>query len=104
MVDKIIELIEEMDEELDGAKNYAIKAEACFEHGNVANATAYAEMAKQEMEHYDKLHKMLTGKLEEHTKTSGDHDSLKAMYDYHHRKQTEKMAKVKQVISMVKGY
>ena len=99
---KIIDLIEVMDEEIEGAEKYAKMAEHCAEHKQSSCASTYASMAEQELDHYDKLHQMLVNHMGEMREEDGFTSAVKAMYDHHHKGQVKRIANVRYIIAQSK--
>lgn len=58
MIDKIYDLLEHMEEELEDAEEYASKAIECAKHSS-SNKTMYISMADDELGHFEKLLEML---------------------------------------------
>lgn len=61
MIDRVYELLEHMEEELDDAEEYAGKAMACPRSTHSAHKSMYLSMAEDELKHFDKLADMLKG-------------------------------------------
>lgn len=101
---KILKLIDWMDDEIRMAEKYAEAAEHCAEEKKTSYVSTYTSMAKQELEHYDKLHRMLLDKIEEHSQDRAVHDAIKQMYEYHHKEQTERVAEVRYMLSEVEKF
>lgn len=63
MVDRVYEILEHMEEELDDAEEYAGKAMSCGK-GHSAHKNMYITMAEDELEHFEKLAEMLKAETE----------------------------------------
>lgn len=59
MIDRVYELLDHMEEELDDAEEYAGKAMACPRTTHSAHKSMYISMAEDELKHFDKLADML---------------------------------------------
>ena len=59
MIDKVYEILEHMEEELDDAEEYAGKAMACPKGSHSSHKSMYISMAEDELKHFDKLAEML---------------------------------------------
>ena len=59
MIDRVYELLDHMEEELDDAEEYAGKAMACPRSTHSAHKSMYISMAEDELKHFDKLAEML---------------------------------------------
>lgn len=91
----IQELSEEIEEELDGAKNYATMAIGLKEEHPVLAKTMY-DISTDEMRHVDLLHSEVVKLIEEHRKTKGEPPaSMMAVYDYLHKKHIAKANEIR---------
>lgn len=63
MIDKVFEILEHMEEELDDAEEYAGKAMSCG-RGHSAHKTMYITMADDELKHFEKLAEMLKAEVD----------------------------------------
>ena len=63
MIDKVYELLDHMEEELDDAEEYAGKAMACG-RGHTPHKAMYITMAEDELKHFEKLADMLKSETE----------------------------------------
>lgn len=91
MIDKIYELLEHMDEELEDAEEYAEYALACAAH-NMHNASTYQSMAEDELKHFDKLSEMLKA----HKDVGED---MKSYIEMKHAHMLKKRASIKTMIA-----
>lgn len=98
----IKEIVEDIRDELDGAKHYAEKA-VKMRDTDMTAATTYAEMSRQELTHVDKLHNMAV-KLINEQRASGvtPPASMQAVWDWEHEKMIDYVARVKALLDMVK--
>lgn len=58
MIDKIYDLLENMEEELEDAEKYAVHAVECARHHSPHKNT-YISLAEDELKHFEKLSEML---------------------------------------------
>ena len=58
MIERVYEILEHMEEELDDAEEYAGKAMSCGK-GHSAHKAMYISMAEDELKHFEKLADML---------------------------------------------
>lgn len=99
---EIRQLIEWMDEELEGAECYA-KAAVGMKADMPARAKTLADMAQAELGHYDKLHGMVVEEIAAYRKESGEPPAgMLAVYDWKHADLIDHMAKVKSLIEMAR--
>lgn len=71
--EKVAKLYEEIQEELDGVKNYSMESQSSSEDAMAQKL--YSEMAKQELQHAQNLQKILSSELEK-LRASEDSGSL----------------------------
>lgn len=95
----IAEYIDMMDDELEMAEKYALKAEECALHKHREHASTYIEIAEQEIGHYEKLGKMLTEKIEMYQTEKAMYDGLKMLIEAIRKRQMEQMAEAKYILS-----
>lgn len=96
-------IVEDIHEELEGAKHYAMLA---MEHKSTNRDAAdkYAEMAKQEMSHAEKLHDMAVKHIEKHTVDgAAPPAAMKTIWDWEHEKLIECMGEVRALLDLYKG-
>ena len=93
---KIIEILSEfIDEEIDGAGEYE-KLAIEYKKDMPDLANAFNTMSHEEMGHVNLLHNCVTRIIENYRKENGDPpEAMLAVYDYLHKKQIDKAAKVK---------
>lgn len=94
-------LAHQIRDELDVAEEYAgcaVKLKA----DQPTDASAYAEMARDELDHADKLHKMAMRAIDK-TKKDGAAASpaMTAVWDWEHENLIDRTAKVKTMLGMV---
>lgn len=82
---KIFEIIEEMEDELEDAEDYAERAVECAAHKHRASTSAYISMAEDELRHFEKLDAMLKEhyeSLEGNVKEFVDHKHAHLMREH----------------------
>ena len=102
---KIIKhLVEENEEELDGAEHYAEKATK-YKDEDRELADVYAKLANVELDHVNTLHSQVVRIIKEWKAKSGEEPpaAMMAVWDYEHGRATDKAAKVKTLLDMYKG-
>lgn len=99
----IMKLVALIDDELSGAKEY-IKLAQHQKEEHPALSEAFADLAEAEMGHVAKLHDEVTRLIEEVRQRDGEPPAgMLAVYDYEHKKQIDKAAKIKHMISEYHG-
>lgn len=95
----ITQLVDLIDEELDGAKHYIKMARR--EHDTHPQlSAAFAELAEAEMGHVKILHTEAARIIENYRETNGEPPAdMLAIYNYEHDKQIDRATKIKQMIS-----
>lgn len=96
---EIKHIVRQIRNELEGAEKYA-KIAAELKASNSVNASAYAEMARQELGHIDTLHKMAV-KAIERQKAEGvtPPAAMQAVWDWEHENMIDKVAKIKMLLA-----
>lgn len=99
----IMKLVELIDDELSGAKEY-IKMAIHNREEHPGLADTFADLADAEMGHVAKLHDEVTKLIEMVRERDGEPPAgMMAIYDYEHKKQIDKASKIKQMISEYRG-
>lgn len=93
---KIIKKLAEMiDDELDGACEYAKEA-LMYKDERPGLADTFYKLSMVEMEHMTTLHKLVVDMINEYKDKNGDPpDNMMALYNYIHEKQIDHANKVK---------
>lgn len=101
---KIIEILSEhTEEELDDALAYIMLAHEYKEKYPMVAKTFY-ELSMQEMDHMEMLHNDVKDLIEKHRKENGEPPAaMMAVYEYLHKKDIEKAAKIKLFQNQYKG-
>lgn len=96
-MEELKKLTEDMWDELHGAKHYAEHA-LKLKDVDAARSNMYANMSRQELEHYDTLHKMAV----KHVAAHGDDHTAKMVWDWECGKLHDKLTKIKVMLEMAK--
>ena len=98
----IADMVDEIMEEYNDAEKYAKKAIE-FQESRPSLAGKYAAMAKQELEHGDKLHSEIVTIIQEHRAKNGQPpEPMMQVYNWEHKKMIDHVARVKALLAMVK--
>lgn len=90
----IKKLAEMIDEELEGAEEYA-KCALKHRETNPELAQTFYTMSAEEMQHVDRLHKQVVRIIDMYRREHGDPPAaMQAIYDYVHERQIERANKV----------
>lgn len=100
---KIKMLCEMIDDELDGAREYACEAVKLKSTDSTLASTLY-DISTQEMSHVSRLHSEVSRLVEAYRKEHGDPPTaMLAVYDYLHERQIERANEVKVLQGQYKG-
>lgn len=91
MIDKVYDLFEEMEEELEDAEKYALWAAECAKH-NPSHASTLISIAEDELKHFEKLGEILKS-------YKGFGEDMQEYIDKKHAHMMKKHAKVKYIIA-----
>ena len=95
IISKIIDFI---DDELEGAEDYAECAVEC-KTDFPKLASKLIELAKEEMDHFRQLHGEVVRLIEDYRAKNGEPPAeMMAVYTYEHKKQISRAAMIKQLI------
>lgn len=98
---KIIkQYVEKIDEELEGAKDYAEKFVEYRVKGNMTAANSFKEMAIDELRHASVIHEMAVKEIEEISKVYTPPAEMQKVWDESHKKYVERAAWIKQMLAM----
>lgn len=100
----IIKLMDWMDEEIEMAEKYAKAAEHCAEEKNTSHVSAYSSMARQELEHYEKLHHMILDKIAKKSDDKATHDIIMQMYECKHKWQAKEIAEIRYMLESAEKF
>lgn len=99
---KIKDLIEKMDGELDASQDYAETA-LRYKTEDKELADLYVLLAGEELEHYNKLHTQVVRIIDKYRIEKGEPPAeMKAIWDWEHKKEVERVAEIKVIIDMIK--
>lgn len=100
---KIKMLCEMIDDELDGAREYACEAVKLKSTDSTLASTLY-DISTQEMSHVTRLHSEASRLIEAYRKEHGDPPvDMLAIYDYLHEKQIDRANEIKVLQGQYKG-
>jgi hypothetical protein len=92
--------IEALDEEIEGAKNYAEKYVECKAKGDMSKANRYKEMANDELKHAMYQHEWAVQSIEEISKVFKAPAEMEEKWVKAHKEYVEKVAWIKQMLAM----
>lgn len=90
-----------IDEELDGACEYSRSA-LKYKESHPALAKVFYDIANQEMQHVDALHGQVSNIINTQKSAGIQPPEMMAIYEYVHKKQIDKAAKVKAYLAQYK--
>jgi rubrerythrin len=100
---EIERLADRMDEELEGLEEYVEEALEIKEK-NPSLANTFFVIAGDEKKHYNMLHMEVQRMIAEHKEKHGDPPpAMAALYDFVHKKQIKRMAKIEAMMNMFAG-
>ena len=98
---KIIKnLIDQLNEEIESAKEYAEKYVELKAKNNMPRANKYKEMATDELKHTNYLHEMAVQEIEELKKVYTAPVDMQEKWDKSHKEYVEKVAWIKQMLTL----
>ena len=100
---EIERLADQMDEEIEDLEEYVEEALEMKEK-NPSLANTLFVIASDEKKHYNMLHMEVQRMIAEHKEKHGDPPpAMAALYDFVHRKQIQRMAKIESMMHMFAG-
>lgn len=101
---KIIEILSErIEEELDDAESYILMSLQYKEEFPMV-AKTFFELSMQEMDHMEMLHNDVKDIIEKHKREHGEPPAaMMAIYEFVHKKEIKKAAKIKLLQNQYKG-
>lgn len=97
---EIRDIVEDIRDELDGAKHYA---ELAVKMKGTMAANTYAEMSRAELGHVDKLHGMAVQMInDQRAKGVTPPAAMQAVWDWEHERMIDRVAHIKHILDMVK--
>lgn len=97
---KIKNYVEKINEEIDGAKEYAEKYVEEKAKGNNTKANKYREMANDELKHANYIHDFATSDISELEKVYTAPVDMADKWEHAHAEYVEKVAWIKQMLNM----
>ena len=95
----IAKIVDFIDDELEGAENYA-KCAIEYKSDHPKLAAKMNELAQVEMGHVKQLHSEVVRLIEDYRSTKGEPPKeMLAVYDYEHKKQITRAAIIRQMIA-----
>lgn len=92
--------VDGIDEEIDGAKDYAEKYVECKAKGDMAKANRFKEMAQDELKHATYIHEMAVAEIAEVSKVFKAPMAMEEAWEHAHKAYVERAAWVKQMLAM----
>lgn len=97
---KIKKYVEMIDEELEGAKNYAERYVECKSKNNTAWANKWKECATDELKHSTYIHDYAVMEIEELNKVFKPTQEMQERWDKSHKEYVEKVAWIRTMLAM----
>lgn len=93
-------LAEQIRDELDVAEEYAREA-AKLKESRPDDASGYADMAREELDHADTLHKMAVRAIDKAKEGGATAPAaMQAVWDWEHERMLDRVSKIKTLLSM----
>lgn len=92
--------VEHIDEELEGAKDYAEKYVEAKAKGNMNMANKYKEMATDELRHAGYVHEFAVNEIENISKVYTPPIEMQKKWEESHKEYVEQAAWIRQMLSM----
>jgi hypothetical protein len=92
--------VEAIDEEIEGAKDYAEKYVECKAKGDMSKANRYKEMASDELKHAMYQHEWAVAEISEISKVFVPPADMEEKWEKAHKEYVEKTAWIKQMLSL----
>jgi hypothetical protein len=92
--------VEAIDEEIEGAKEYAERYVECKAKGDMSKANRYKEMASDEIKHAMYIHEWAIAEIEEIKKVFVPPVDMLEKWEKAHKEYVEKVAWIKQMLSL----
>jgi hypothetical protein len=92
--------VEHIDEELEGAKDYAEKYVEAKAKGNMSMANKYKEMASDELRHAGYVHEFAVAEIDALSKVYTPPVEMQKKWEESHKEYVEKAAWIRQMLSM----
>ena len=92
--------VTDIDEEIEGAKDYAEKYVECKAMGDMEKASRYKEMANDELKHAMYIHGWAVAAITEISKIYTAPVEMQEAWEKSHKKYVEQVAWIKQMLSL----
>lgn len=92
--------VDAIDEEIEGAKDYAEKYVEAKAKGDMSKANRYKEMANDELKHSMYLHEWAVAAIDEVSRVYKAPSDMEEKWQKAHKEYVEKMAWVKQMLTL----
>ena len=96
----IKKFVEQIEVEIEGAKEYAERYVECKAKGNMPRANKFQEMASDELKHANYIHEMAVQEIEEIRKVYTAPVDMQEKWEKAHKEYVEKVAWIKQMLAM----
>lgn len=92
--------VESIEDEIEGAKDYAEKYVEAKAHGDMNKANRYKEMANDELKHAMYQHEWAVQKIDEVSKVFKAPQEMMEKWEKAHKSYVEKVAWIRQMLAM----
>ena len=92
--------VDAIDDEIEGAKEYAEKYVECKAKGDMQSANRYKEMATDELKHATYEHEWAVNEIERISKIYTAPVEMQEAWEKSHKEYVEKVAWIKQMLTM----
>lgn len=92
--------VDAIDDEIEGAKEYAEKYVECKAKGDMQSANRYKEMATDELKHATYEHEWAVNEIERISKIYTAPVEMQEAWEKSHKEYVEKVAWIKQMLAM----
>lgn len=92
--------VEQIEEEIEGAQDYAERYVECKAKGNMNRANRFKEMATDELKHCGYIHEMAVQEIEEIRRVYTPPTEMLDKWDKAHKMYVEKVAWIKQMLTL----
>jgi ferritin len=96
----IKKIVEQLDEEIEGAKEYVEKSLHLKATGNTVLASKYKDMAEDELRHAMIIHDEAVAEIEKLSKVYTPPAEMMKKWEYEHKEYVERVAWIKQMLAM----
>ena len=94
-------MVENIRDEMEDVEKYAHEAiRVRVDDPSLANV--YSELANEEMEHAERLHRYIVDLIGRRSHAEIPH-AMRAIWDYEHKKMVEEMAEIKHLLELARG-